>query len=181
MGDLHPEPDDDALVAEARTGSAAAMERLYRRHRDRIMTFAYRMTGDRSLAEDVFQNTFVYFYEHLEQYAPQGRLSAYLFRIARSLALDALKAGRRDGRLRARVEPVETPVEETDPAPADRAQKALLELPPNLREVVTLRLFEGLEYSKIAEITGTSEATARSRMRYALDALRGAMGNLRNP
>jgi len=164
---------DDDLVALARTGSAAAMETLYRRHRDRIMTFAFRMTGDRALAEDVFQNTFVYFYEHLDQYDPQGKLAAYLFRIARSLALDALKAGRRDRRMMSRIEPVETLPE--DPLPADRVQKALLDLAPHLREIVTLRLFDGLDYSKIAEITGLSEATARSRMRYALEALRESL------
>lgn len=164
---------DDELVALARRGSSPAMEALYRRYRDRIMTFAYRMTGDRSLAEDVFQNTFIYFYEHLERYEPQGRLAAYLFRIARSLALDGLKAGKRDRQALARIEPVETPAE--DSLPTDRAQKALQELAPHLREIVTLRLFDGLDYGRIGEILGLSEATARSRMRYALEALREAL------
>jgi RNA polymerase sigma-70 factor (ECF subfamily) len=173
------EQGDDELVALARGGSASAMETLYRRYRDRIMTFAFRMTGDRSLAEDVFQNTFIYFYEHLEKYDAQGKLAAYLFRIARSLALDGLKAGRRDRQALARIEPVERPTEE--PIPADRAQKALLELSPQLREIVTLRLFDGLDYARIGEIVGISEATARSRMRYALDALREALKTGRQP
>lgn len=173
------EQGDDDLVALARTGSAPAMEMLYRRYRDRIMTFAYRMTGDRAQAEDVFQNTFFYFYEHLEKYDPQGKLGAYLFRIARSFALDALRAGRRDRQAARRTEPVETAPE--DPVSADRAQKALLELAPHLREIVTLRLFEGLDYARIGEITGLSEATARSRMRYALDALRESLKTPGNP
>lgn len=170
---------DDDLVALARAGSAPAMEALYHRYRDRIMTFAFRMTGDRALAEDVFQNTFVYFYQHLEKYAAQGKLAAYLFRIARSLALDGLKAERRDRRAMSRVEPVEPSGEE--PPATDRAQKALLEIAPHLREIVTLRLFDGLDYARIAEITGLSEATARSRMRYALDALRDALKIPRTP
>ena len=173
------EQSDDDLVALARTGSASAMETLYRRYRDRIMTFAFRMTGDRGLAEDVFQNTFVYFYEHLEKYDPQGKLAAYLFRIARSVALDGLKAGRRDRQAISRIEPAEPIPEEA--IPADRAQKALLELAPHLREIVTLRLFDGLDYAKIGEITGLSEATARSRMRYALEALRESLKMPRNP
>jgi RNA polymerase sigma-70 factor, ECF subfamily len=167
------EQSDDELVALARTGSASAMEALYRRYRDRIMTFAFRMTGDRSLAEDVFQNTFIYFYEHLEKYAAQGKLAAYLFRIARSLALDGLKAGKRDRRAMARMEPLEPSPEE--PIPTDRAQKALQDLAPHLREIVTMRLFDCLDYGRIAEITGLSEATARSRMRYALEALRNTL------
>jgi RNA polymerase sigma factor (sigma-70 family) len=73
----------------------------------------------------------------------------------------------------ARNEPVELPAEEI--VPSDRAQKALLELAPHLREIVTLRLFEGLDYARIGEIAGISEATARSRMRYALESLREAL------
>jgi RNA polymerase sigma-70 factor, ECF subfamily len=173
------EQSDDDLVALARTGSASAMETLYRRYRDRIMTFAFRMTGDRALAEDVFQNTFVYFYEHLEKYDAQGKLAAYLFRIARSLALDGLKDGRRDRQAMARREPVEAAAEEA--IPIDKAQKALQELAPQLREIVTLRLFDGLDYGRIGEVVGISEATARSRMRYALEALREALKTGRQP
>lgn len=173
------EESDDDLTALARNGSAAAMEQLYRRYRDRILSFAYRMTGDRGIAEDVFQNTFIYFYEHLERYEPQGRLASYLFRIARSLALDALSTERRERRSAAMAVPAAPAPEETPPG--DRAQKALLELPPHLREVVTLRLYDGLDYARIAEITGSSEATARSRMRYALESLRDAIRTPENP
>jgi RNA polymerase sigma-70 factor (ECF subfamily) len=173
------EKSDDDLAVQARAGSRAAMETLYRRYRERILTFAFRMTGDRSLAEDVFQNTFLYFFEHLGRYDPQGKLAAYLFRIARSLALDAVKAGRRERRILGRLEPVEVPAEEAPPT--DRVQKALLDLEPHLREVITLRLTDGLDYARIGEIVGVSEATARSRMRYALEALREAMKARGNP
>jgi RNA polymerase sigma-70 factor, ECF subfamily len=173
-------PSDDDLVALSRTGSAAAMEELYRRYRDRIMTFAYRMTGDRAIAEDIFQNTFLSFYQRLDRYEAQGKLAAYLFRIARSLAADALEAGRKERRVTARHEPVEPGADE-DPGPSERAQKALMDLAPPLREVVTLRLYDGLDYARIGEIAGVSEATARSRMRYALDALRDALKTPENP
>jgi len=179
MGTDSLEPGDDDLVVRARTGSAAAMEQLYRRYRDRIMAFAWRMTGDRSLAEDIFQGTFIYFYEHLARYDAQGRLSAYLFKIARNQALDALRSGRRRKRLLSRVDPAEPPA--PDEPPSDLAGKALLELPPHLREVVTLKLYEGLDYARIGEITGVPEATARSRMRYALDALRQALQQRKTP
>lgn len=175
------ETGDDDLVALARTGSASAMEQLYRRYRDRLLSFAWRMTNDRALAEDVFQNTFTYFYEHLERYDARGMLQAYLFRIARSFALDALKSNRRQRQVLSRVEPKDPgPAEEQAPL-QDRAEKALQELPTHLREVVTLRLFDNLDYARIAEITGTSEATARSRMRYALEALREAQQNPKTP
>jgi RNA polymerase sigma-70 factor (ECF subfamily) len=180
MSTLDPlEPSDEDLVARARTGSAPAMEQLYRRYRDRIMAFAWRMTGDRTLAEDIFQGTFIYFYENLGRYDARGKLAAYLFQIARNQALDALRAGRRRKRLLSRVEPAEPPLPEE--SRADQAEKALLDLPAHLREVVTLKLYEGLDYAKIAEITGVPEATARSRMRYALEALREALHPRKSP
>ena len=55
---------------------------------------------------------------------------------------------------------------------ADLAGRAVAALPDHLREVVVLRVYQGLDYATVGEVTGTGEATARSRMRYALDALR---------
>lgn len=176
-GDLDATRDDD-LAARARSGSAEAMEELYRRHRTRIFGYALRVTGDHATAEDVFQNTFIYFFQHLDRYQPQGKLAAYLFRIAHSLATDEKAAARRLKPLGDRVDPAFVPDAVPDDSQArlrDRLQECLLALPVHLREVVALRLHEGLDYARIGEITGVSEATARSRMRYALDALRVAL------
>ena len=53
-----------------------------------------------------------------------------------------------------------------------------MSLSPQLREVIVLRLYEGLDYASIAEVVGTSAATARSRMRYALQSLRQIMDGI---
>jgi RNA polymerase sigma-70 factor (ECF subfamily) len=58
----------------------------------------------------------------------------------------------------------------------ERVRRAVAELPDQLREVVILRLYEGLDYAAIAEVVGAGEATVRSRMRYALQALRRSVG-----
>lgn len=171
--------DDDALAALGTAGSASALEELYRRHRSAILGYAYRMTGDRALAEDVVQDTFVYFFRNLRRYEPRGKLVAYLFRIARSLALDGKRAARRP--------PLPPPEEAPDAALSaeereagealgEKVRQAMLALPERLREVVELRLFQGFDYARVAELTGVPEATARSRLRYALEALRRALG-----
>ena len=174
---------DDELAAAGQRGSADALEELYRRHRKPLMGFVARLTGDRAMAEDVLQSTFVYFFQHLDRYEPQGKLGAYLFRIARSTALDELASARRE-RSAAR-EYLYTPAPQTGSSPEEeqaaraletRVRGAMDALPVHLREVVVLRLYEDLDYARIGEITATSEATARSRMRYALDALRQKLG-----
>lgn len=174
------EKADDDLVLEARGGSAAAMEELYRRWAPRILAYAARVCGDPALADDAVQETFAWFFRNLERYRPQGKLGAYLFRIAHSAAADEGAAARRARGSRPLPDP-EAPREEVEEGPDDalkaRIQAALDGLPLQLREVVVLRLFQGLDYAAVGEAVGVPEATARSRMRYALEALRAALGD----
>lgn len=186
---MHPDLEgkaDDELVALALAGSQGAMEELYERYRTSLMGYAYRLTGDRALAEDVFQNTFTYLFEHLDRYEPRGKLSSYLFRIAHSYATDE-KAAARKVRAMPKPDPLwaytAAPAEESDEAAVVEAKvrSAMEGLPAHLREVVELRLYQGMDYQAIATITEVSEPTARSRMRYALEALRDTMGMVRRP
>jgi len=161
--------DDDALARAARDGSQEAMAELYRRYAGRLLAYALRLCGDRDAAEDVVQDVFIHFFRRLEQYRPEGKLASYLFRIAHSRATDeATSRKRRESTRPAPPSPTETP----DGA---RLNRALDTLPPHLKEVVILRLHQNLDFAAIGEATGVSEATARSRMRYALEALRVAM------
>jgi len=162
--------DDDELARAARDGSGDAMAELYRRYAGRLLAYAVRLSGDRDAAEDVVQEVFTHFFRRLEQYRPEGKLASYLFRVAHSLATDEAVARRR------RESPIvrSTPSAGEPPDPA-RLNRAVDALPPHLKEVVVLRLHQNLDYAAVAEVTGVSEATARSRMRYALEALRLAL------
>ncbi len=161
---------DDDLALAARAGSGDAMAELYRRYGGRLLAYAFRLLGDRDAAEDVVQDVFAHFFRRLEQYRPEGKLAAYLFRIAHSRATDAAVDRRR------REAPIPPPAPPSGTSP-DRArlERALDQLPAHLREVVVLRLHQDLDYAAIAASVGIPEATARSRMRYALEALRLAM------
>jgi RNA polymerase sigma factor (sigma-70 family) len=165
---------DDDLALAARGGSGDALAELYRRYGGRILAYAVRLIGDRDAAEDVVQDVFAHFFRRLEQYRPEGRLASYLFRIAHSRATDeAVERRRRESPPPPRsAQEVDVP----EPAGRKRLEQALEALPANLREVVVLRLHQNLDYAGVAAATGVSEATARSRMRYALEALRVAMG-----
>jgi RNA polymerase sigma-70 factor (ECF subfamily) len=179
--------DEDELVELARSGSQEAMVELYTRHRGLVIGYVVRMTGDRELADEVFAATFATFFDHLRGYRSRGQLAAYLLRVARCRLADEVRARGRLGRRLPRADWDGSPgAEPIDPGPdpgdaaarwelANRAEQALRRLSDPLREVVVLRLYEGLDYATIAAIIGVSEATARSRMRYALQALRHAL------
>jgi RNA polymerase sigma-70 factor (ECF subfamily) len=175
-----PAPDDDTLVERALAGSEEAMLDLYGRYRPRLMGYACRMTGDRHLAEDVFHSTFLYFFQHLEHYERRGKLEAYLFRIARSELADERRFSRR-ARGEDAPRPAPGPAYSPDPETEEKVRAALLDLSPELREVVVLRLYDGLDYARIAEVAGVGEATVRSRMRYALESLRRTLGTVQHP
>jgi RNA polymerase sigma-70 factor, ECF subfamily len=182
VGNKRPETaSDDDLVLQGRAGSHPALTELYRRHRPRVFGYALRMTGDRDLAEEIFCATFVTFFENLARYRPCGKLANYLLRIARNRLLDELQARSR------LATPLPAPADTGNPTTsnaltpdeavaaaelAGMVQRALADLPDHLREVVVLRLYEGLDYAAIGEIVGAGEPTVRSRMRYALETLR---------
>jgi RNA polymerase sigma-70 factor, ECF subfamily len=182
---------EDDLIAAAQTGSQAAMVELYQRHRNLVIGYVLRVTGDRDLADEIFASTFATFFSVLPRYRSQGRLAAYLLRIARGRLADEARARSRIGKRlpnwrspdTTEAEPIDLTVEPGEAAAttelAGRAAMALHKLSEPLREVVVLRIYEGLDYASIAVIVGAPEATVRSRMRYALQSLRKSMAPLR--
>ncbi len=168
-------------------GDARAFEVLVRRHRSPVFSFLLRLTGDRGRAEDLCQETFLKVVKASAGWQERARFSTWLYAIARNLAVD--EARRMAFR---RAEPLDAgPDEPRRPEPAaegpgpDRLadstrirpqlEAALQALPAEQREVFLLREHAGLRFGEIAEVTGTPENTVKSRMRYALEALRAEL------
>ena len=170
------------------------MTQLVGRYERPLYRFLLRMTGDPALAEDLFQETFLRLHRARSAYHPSQELKPYLFRIALNAFRDArarLKAhatasldapGRADdpesgGTAAPLREQLPSP---TPPPSADceqgelrhRVRAALDRLPETEREVVVLRVFEGLSFPEIAQATDVPVPTAKSRLRYALRRLR---------
>ena len=88
--------DEAALVAAVATGSEAALASLYDRHVSSIFATAFRLTGDRSVAEDVVQEVFLTLWNRAERFdSSVGSLAAWLGTIARNRAVDRLRAASR--------------------------------------------------------------------------------------
>jgi len=150
------------------------------------MSFAWRMTGSAHLAAEIVQQTFLYLLQNLEAYRPQARFPNYLYRIARSLCLDEVRRGRLrravsfeaepavGNRLRSREAALDSRAEQGEELA--RVRRAVSSLPVHLREVLVMRVYEGLPYREISRILDCPESTATSRMDYALAHLRRALG-----
>jgi len=165
--------DDVELVARVNRGDEAAFAALYHRHKDWVAGLAYRWTGDREMALDVLQETFLYFVKKFPGFQLTAKLQTFLYPAVRNLSIAARrKAGRYQS-----VEP-DAPVmlEQTTPAPTggeeEQIQAVLAFLPETHREVLWLRYVDGLELAEISAAMEIPLGTVKSRLHNALETLR---------
>ena len=177
---------DERLMLRFQHGDVRAFEVLVRRHRTPVYSFLARLTGDRARAEDLCQETFLKAVRASADWAPRARFQTWLYAIARNRAID--EARRQAFRRAERLEDAAGAAPSADDPPPDRAaegallrpklEAALAALPEEQREVFLLREYAGLRFPEIAQVTGVPENTVKSRMRYALEALRARLSAL---
>lgn len=164
----------DAWLAKATAaGDMRALEELYRRYETPVVRYLQRVVRDNDIAVDLFQEAFFRAYVNLGSFDPKRSFRPWLYRIATNLARDWLRHELRA--LPAPAEPADEPSVITIVETRDlvrRVEGAVSELCEDHRLVVILRHYQELSYAEIAEITGSPEGTVRSRMHYALRALR---------
>jgi len=162
---------DQELIAAANAGDAAAFEVLYFRYRDWVASLAYRFIGDRDLALDVLQETFLYFLQKFPGFVLTCQLKTFLYPAVRNLSIAARrKAQRAQG---------DAPIPETAEAPPSTTMVSLNEVEAVLhalsaehREVLLLRFVDGLKLGEIAEALEIPLGTVKSRLHHGLAALR---------
>jgi RNA polymerase sigma-70 factor, ECF subfamily len=152
--------------------NGAALAELYDQHGARLYRYAHLLLADRAAAEDAVQEAFC----QLARAAltnPAVLTVAYLTTIVRNECFSVL---RRRGR-----RPVEcAPLLELRAPGSSEEERLLLEsalraLPPEQREAIYLKVFEGLTFDEIGDRCGVTLNTAASRYRYALAALRASL------
>ncbi len=152
----------------------AAWTDLIGRHRRRLMSLAYRFTGQYQEAEELTQEIIVRVYHQLDRFDPRAHFAVWLNSVARNYCIDHYRSKVRERR---RLLPEEAPLERT-PGNARLGPDRLLEqrevrasllaalegLSPKLREVVQLRFFQELPYEEICDRLGVPEGTVKSRI-----------------
>jgi RNA polymerase sigma-70 factor, ECF subfamily len=178
-------PDDSALVLAMTRGDAAAMSTLYDRYAPGLLGLALRITREQADAEEVVVDTFAQAWRDAGRFETErGTVAAWLVTIARSRALDLMRARSRRGRLTdaAEIETASPPAMGGGFASpmagvladerARRIRDALLALPDAQREALELAYFEGLSQSEIAERLDQPLGTVKTRLRLGLRKMR---------
>lgn len=153
-------------VAECQKGNLSAFDDLYTLHVDAIYKYLHRRTLVREIAEDLTSTVFLKAMESIRSFDPvRGPFRAWLYRIARNALIDHY---RRHSSKTVDIESVwDLPSEESASELAEQSMdakklhEALAKLNPAQRQVVLLRMWEGLSYKEIAEITGKSEGSLK--------------------
>jgi RNA polymerase sigma-70 factor (ECF subfamily) len=173
------EPSDADVVRLAQQGSAAAFERIYRRHSRRVYSLCLRMTGDQSQAEDLTQDVFLRLFRKIGTFRGESAFSTWLHRMAVN---NVLMRFRRKVVAETSLETITNGDEEFRGLPqefgapdlrlngvVDRVtvQAHIKELPPGYRAMFILHYIEGYKHSEIAEMFEFSEGNSKSRVRRA--------------
>jgi len=171
---------DEALMHAWTQGDPAAFPVLYERHRRSLFGFLLRQLGDRSLAEELFQDVWQRVIAAHASWRPDAGFRTWLFRIAHNRLADHWRAARHrpaapsdaEERLAALASDASPDVlldAQEQRSGIDRAMDAL---PPEQRLVLRLRLEQELSLEEIGRLTGVGRETVKSRLRYAMDKLR---------
>jgi RNA polymerase sigma-70 factor (ECF subfamily) len=184
---------DEDLLAQFRKGQTEAFGVLVRRYERELYGYLRRYLGDATLADDVFQNTFLQLYKKVHQYEAGRPVRPWLYTIATHQAIDSLRRNARhqsvsldlnreelpNGEVHSLVDMLET----RGTGPLERAQGEELreevrasvdQLPDLFRQVVVLAYYQGLKYREIADILDIPVGTVKSRLHAALAKLQEA-------
>ena len=164
---------DSELIQLLRQGSRQAFADVYERHKSAIFRYCLRMLSDSDAAEDATQETFVKMYDSIRNLQSVDSFLPWLFRIARNEVLMYMRRNKRNG-----THSDETVWDETTPheiivsaETTELVQRTIQNLKSEYREVLVLREYEQLSYQQIAEITGDTESSVKSRLFKARKAM----------
>lgn len=178
------ERSDPELVALARGGDRGAMDRLLRRHYDRLYAVCHRITGNPADAADACQEALLAIVRGLDRYDGRASFSTWSYRVATNATLDELRRkGRRPVPVDEIFEAAESPHPRLDQQVADRVslEEALPLVAEEFRVPVVLRDVGGLDYAEIAETLSIPPGTVRSRIARGRRQLSKILGNQNPP
>lgn len=164
------EPTDQSLIDAVNRGppeDKPAFEALYGRHRGFVYRVALRFINDPTLAADAMQDAFVAFYGKFPGFVLQGSLTTYLYAVARNCALVQGRKWKPGGN---RLETGTTGQE--FPAEFGPLRLAVDGLPDAQREVLLMRVVDGMTVGEVAIALGIPTGTVKSRLHSALVGLR---------
>jgi RNA polymerase sigma-70 factor (ECF subfamily) len=169
--------DDEQAMAQVQEGRVEMLAVLFERHHVRLYNFFLRLSGDRSLSEDLVQEVFLRILKYRRSFRGDSKFTTWMYQIGRNAHIDHLRSRRPEVSLDSAWEQEASP----QPLPAQKAEseqqadllaRALEQLPLRKREVLLLSRFQGLKYDEIAGLLACSVQSVKVQVHRALKDLR---------
>ena len=157
--------NSEDLAARVRYGNEDAFGQMFNQHHQFILRFIFSMVGDRELAEELTQETFMGAYRNRRSLRNEAKLSTWLCGIAKNVVSNSFRARRNESHHRVEIDDSLSEMRGTTLAPDKQLlgeelnrviRKALLRLDEDRRAVFVLKVFQQLSYEEMSEITGFS-------------------------
>jgi RNA polymerase sigma-70 factor (ECF subfamily) len=177
--------DSDDLIARARSGDDEAFGVIFEHHSRFIYKFIYAMISEKSMAEEMTQETFLAAYKSIHNLRGEAQLRTWLCGIAKNVVYKSLRVRRKEGTNSGeQIESLGTADDKN--LPPDREfmsrelnhliRSALARLDPDKRLVFTLKELQHLSYKEISDITGSAIPKLKTDLHRAKIEMRRALG-----
>lgn len=192
IGTQQTHAENAEIVAALRRHDPEMIEQLIELYQHRLFRYLLFLVGNRDLAQDLFQETWLRVLERGSQYSGLSRFETWMFAIARNLMIDHTRK-----RVALSLDEVTDPENDRPfelssdlPSPFDHFQsgeqaacigQALLTLHPLYREVLVLRFHEEMSLEEIAQVSSAPLSTVKSRLYRGMAALKPVLELHREP
>jgi len=168
---------DENLMHSVRGGDVSKLGILFDRHHRAVLNFFFRMTGHKTVADDLAQEVFFRILKYRNTFRDDSCFMAWMFHIARNVRVDYLRKHRDETAL----EENHTIDIQSSSGPGQQLEhqqqvvlleRAMFSLSPEKREVLILHRYHDMKYEQIAELMGCAVGTVKTRAHRALKELR---------
>jgi RNA polymerase sigma-70 factor (ECF subfamily) len=176
---------DEELVSSVQEGDKEAFGEIIERYESQLKAYAFRLTGNHEIVEDIVQEAFLKSYRDIQSFDVKKKFSSWIYRIVHNQSIDMARKHSRTTNLEEFEEIPDTRNlaqeihEKLDSKEDERKlSEAISQLPPKYRDPIILKYYENKEYEEISDIlkfptgtVGTLISRGKERIRKAIEAL----------
>lgn len=173
---------DEELMLQVREGIGEMLGVLFERYQQPLFSFFVRLTGDRSLSEDLVQDVFYRILRYRRTYKPGNSFRTWMYQVARNARHDSFDRRRNETPLDEQTAQPTILPRDTVAAEQENLllRRALLQLPEEKRELLLLSRFQELSYEEIGTLLGCEPGAVKVRVFRALQSLKEIANQLQS-
>ncbi len=173
---------EQILIERCRNGDASAFGPLMQLYRRQLFSYLFKLSGERTQAEDLFQETLIKTWRGIKKYSERQKFSSWLFTIAHNTAMDNLRLRKKEEMISGidpddLRSPNDTHKQFINDEETRMIEKAIKTLPAKQKEVFLLRIYGEVSFKEIAELTKEPINTVLSHMHYSVKKLKKIIGS----